>query len=143
MAKGTTFINDLMKLIFQATPNIANLLDQAASSPITSLFISLHTASPNSGDQTTSEASYTSYARVGVVRTSSGWTVTGGAATNVAAINFPACTGLTNTITHVAIGKLTSTAGEVYWSGALTSPLSVSSGITPSFAIGALTATES
>jgi len=143
MAKGVTFINDLMKLIFQATPNIANLLDQAASSPITSLFVSLHTASPNAGDQTTSEATYTGYARVGVVRTSSGWTVTGGAASNVAAITFGADTVGTNVITHVAIGKSTSGAGEVYWSGALAASLSVSPGITPSFAIGALSATES
>jgi len=40
------------------------------------LYVSLHTASPDAADiQTTSEADYTSYARVAVVRSASGWTV--------------------------------------------------------------------
>ena len=41
-----------------------------------SLYISLHTASPDAADvQTTSEADYTSYARVAVARSAAGWTV--------------------------------------------------------------------
>jgi hypothetical protein len=41
--------------------------------------ISLHTADPGeAGDQTTSEATYKSYARVSVARTTAGWTVTSG-----------------------------------------------------------------
>ena len=142
MATGTTFCNDLMKLIFKAAA-IANLADNAASSPVTSLYVALHTANPVAGDQTTSEAAYTSYARVAVVRTSSGWTVSGALAENVAAINFPACTGSSATCTYVSIGKSTSGVGEIYFSGALTSSLAVSTGITPSFAINALTVTES
>ncbi len=41
------------------------IADNAATSPITNLYVSLHTGDPGeAGDQTTSEAAYTSYARV-------------------------------------------------------------------------------
>jgi len=77
MSKGNTWENDLLKLIFNATA-IANIAANAASSPLTNLYVSLHTADPGeAGDQTTSEATYTSYARVAVARTSGGFTVTG------------------------------------------------------------------
>lgn len=141
MGMDSVFANDLLKLIFQGTA-IANIADNAASSPISSLFVSLHTADPTSGDQTTSEATYTGYARVGVVRTSSGWTVSGNLAENTAAITFGACTGGSNTITYFAIGKLTSGTGLLLYSGALTSSLAVSNGITPQAAINALTVTQ-
>lgn len=141
MSAGNTFENDLMKLIFNATA-IANIADNAGTSPLTNLYLSLHTADPGeAGDQTTSEATYTSYARVAVARTSGGWTVTNDTATNAAAINFPACTGGTNTITYFAIGTASSSTGKILFSGALTSSLAVSTGITPSFAIGDLSVT--
>lgn len=142
MSKGNTFENDLLKLIFQAVA-IANIADNAAGSPLTNLFVSLHTADPGeAGDQTTSEATYTGYGRVAVVRNSSGWAVSTNDADNVAAITFPACTGGSNTITHFAVGTLTSGAGKLLYSGALTASLAVSNGITPEFAIGALDCTE-
>jgi hypothetical protein len=143
MAKGTTFDNDLLKLIFQGTA-IANLADNAAASPITNLYVALHTADPSAGNQNTNEIAYTSYARVAVARNSTGWTVTGANATNANATTFPACTGLTATAAYVSIGKnATGVAGEIYYSGALAANLSISSGITPQFAAGNLTATES
>ena len=142
MSKGNTFENDLMKLIFQATA-IANLADNAATSPLTNLYISLHTADPGeAGDQTTSEATYTGYARVAVARTSGGWTVTANAVENVGAVNFGACTAGSNTITHFAVGTLASGAGKILYSGALSASLAVSAGITPSFAAGALDISE-
>ena len=70
--KSDTFENDLLKLIFNATA-IANISDNAASSPLTNLFVALHTADPtDSGTQTSNEVAYTSYARVAVARTSGG-----------------------------------------------------------------------
>lgn len=141
--KGNTTDANLLKLLFQAIA-IANVADNAAGSPLTNLFVSLHTADPGpSGDQTTSEATYTGYARVAVARTSSGWSISAQTIQNVGAINFPACTAGSNTITHFAIGTLTSGAGVLLYSGALSASLSVSAGITPSFAAGALTVTES
>ena len=141
MAIGSTFANDLLKLLLQATA-IANIADNAASSPITNLFIALHTADPSAGDQTTNEVSYTGYARVAVARSSSGWTVSANAGENTAAITFGACTGGSATAAYVSIGKLISGAGEILFSGALSASLSISNGITPQFAINALTVTE-
>ena len=142
--KGNTNSAFLLASIYQATfSGIANLLANAGS-PLTNLYVSLHTANPGAtGNQTTSEAAYTSYARVAVARTSGGWTLTGETITNAAAINFPAATGGSETETYVGIGTLASGSGTLLWFGALTSSLAVSSGITPSIAIGALSVTES
>lgn len=104
MSKGDTFENDLLKIIFNATA-IANLMDNAASLPHANLFLSLHTADPGeAGTQNTSEITYTAYTRVGVVRTSGGWTVTANSVSPVANIDFPAGTGGAGTCTHAAIG---------------------------------------
>lgn len=142
MSKGNTFENDLMKLFFQGTA-IANLADNAASSPNTNLFVSLHTADPGeAGSQTTSEASFTGYARVSVARTSGGWTVTNNSVTNAAAITFPQCTGGSNTISHFAVGTASSGAGKILYKGELTASLAVSNLIIPEFAAGTLTISE-
>ena len=131
MSKGNTFENDWLKLIFNATA-IANIADNAASSPLTNLFVSLHTADPGeAGDQTTSETTYTSYARVSVARTSGGWTVTNNSVSPTAAITFPQCTGGTETITHFAVGTATSGAGKILYKGTVTPNISVSNGVTP------------
>lgn len=140
MAFSTTFRQSIALLLFNATA-IANVADNAASSPITSVFASLHTADPSSGNQSTSESAYTSYARVGVTRAGGGWSSTVGVVTNVAAITFPACTGGSSTVTHVGLGTLTSTAGVLFVGGALTGSLAVSNGITPQFAISGLSIT--
>src|SRR3546814_12129711 len=77
MSKSNTFENDLLALIFNGTP-IANIADNAISSPLTNLYLALHTTDPGeSGVQNTNEVSYTGYLRVAVARTSGGWTVTG------------------------------------------------------------------
>ena len=131
MSKGDTFENDWLKLIFQATA-IANIADNAATSPLTNLYVSLHTADPaDAGNQTTSETAYTSYARVAVARTSGGWTVTGNSVSPAANIDFPACTGGTATITHFGIVSTASGAGTLYYKGTVTPNISVSSGVTP------------
>ena len=55
--KGTTYENDCLKLLYNAV-GIASIADNAASSPNTNLYLSLHTADPRWGNQTTSEAAY-------------------------------------------------------------------------------------
>lgn len=142
MSKGNTFENDLLKLIFNATA-IANLADNAGTSPLTNLYVSLHTADPGeAGTQDSSEATYTGYARVAVPRSGSGWTVVDNGADNAAAITFGECTGGSNTITHFAVGVAASGASKILYKGALTASLNVSAGIIPQFAIGALDVTE-
>ena len=122
MAKGNTFINDLLKLIFNATA-IANIADNASASPLTNLYVSLHTANPAaSGNQTTSEAAYTSYARVAVARTSGGWTVTSQTVNPAATISFPQATGGSETETYFMIGTASSGTGKQLYSGQITTP---------------------
>ncbi len=131
MSKGNTFENDLLKLILNGTA-IANLADNAASGPLTNLYLALHTADPGeAGDQTTSEATYTSYARVAVARSASGWTVSANTATLTSAISFPACTGGTNTITHFSLGTASTGTGKILYKGAVSPNISVSNGVTP------------
>ena len=131
MSKADVFENDWLKLIFNATA-IANLADNAATSPLTNLFVSLHTADPGeTGTQATNEATYTGYARVSVARTSGGWTVTANSVSPVATIAFGACTAGTNTITHFGVGVASSGATKLLYSGTVTPNISVSNGVTP------------
>jgi hypothetical protein len=131
MSKSNTFENDLLKLIFNATA-IANLADNAASSPLTNLYVSLHTADPGeAGNQSTSEVAYTSYARVAVARTSGGWTVTNNSVSPVANIDFPAATGGSGTVTFFGVGTAVSGTGVLYYSGTVTPSISITSGVTP------------
>jgi len=129
--KASTFENDLLKLIFNATA-IANIADNAASGPLTSLYVSLHTSDPGSGgSQTTNEAAYTSYARVAVARSSGGWTVSGNSVSPAAAITFPAATGGSETETFFAVGTASSGTGKILYRGPVTANIVVTSGVTP------------
>lgn len=131
MSKSNTLENSLLELIFKGT-TITGIADNTASSPLTNLYVSLHTADPGeAGTAVTSEATYTSYARVAVARSGSGWTVTGNSVSPAANIDFPACTGGTNTITHFGIVSTASGAGTLYYKGTVTPNISVSSGVTP------------
>lgn len=136
MAFGTTFKNDLAKLIFQATA-IANLADNAASSPATSLHLGLYTADPSAGDQTTNEISYTPYARQAVVRTSSGWSVSGAVVSPLATVSFPTMTsGTGGTATHGGVGVALTGTGKLIIAGAISPTIAVSASVTPQFTTG-------
>jgi hypothetical protein len=144
MSKGNTFENDFLLLIFNGTA-IADLAENDTTSPATNLYVALHTGvigDLEAGNQTTNEATYTSYARVAVARTSGGWTVSTNTVTNAATISFPACTGGSNTITCFSVGTASSGTGKILYKGQLTASLAVSSGITPQFAAGELDITE-
>lgn len=130
--KGDTFENDVLKLIFNATA-IANIADNAATSPLTNIYVSLHTADPgDSGNQTTSEASYTGYARIAVARTSGGWTVTGNSVSPVANIDFGECTAsCTGSLTNWCAGTASSGTGKTLYCGSLSSSISLATGVIP------------
>jgi hypothetical protein len=135
MSKSDTFESDFLKLIFNGTA-ISLLADNTATTPLTSLYVALHTADPGeTGVQNTSEATYTGYTRVAVARTTGGWTVSGTAPTQVApvaAIAFPACTAGTSTVTYWSVGVASSGATKILYSGAVSPSISVSTGVTPS-----------
>jgi len=147
MSASNAFENAVALLLFNNTA-IANYGDAPGilgSAAAGSLFVALHTADPGeAGSQTTSEATYTGYARVAVARSGAGWTVSGTAPTqaaNAAAVTFGLDTVGSETITYFSVGRDTSGAGQILASGILTASLAVSPGITPSFAIGQLTVT--
>jgi hypothetical protein len=131
MSKTDTFENDWLKLTFQGIA-IANIADNAASAPLTNLYVSLHTGDPGeTGNQTTSETSYTGYARVAVARSSGGFTVTGNSVSPAANVEFPACSAGTATITHFGIGTAASGAGKLLYRGPVTPNLPVQVPIQP------------
>lgn len=146
MSASNSFENGILDLVFLNT-DFANIGDAGGlqnSATAGSLYVSLHTSDPGEGgSQTTNEAGYTSYARVAVARSGAGWSRTNNVMSNVAAIEFPQCTGSTATVTHFGIGTDSSGAGTLLFSGALGSSLAVSStsNAIVRIAAGALTVT--
>jgi hypothetical protein len=133
----------LLDLLFLNTDwaNIGDVAGLQNSATAGSFFISLHTADPGeAGNQSTSEASYTGYARVAVARTAGGWTRTSSTVANTALVQFAQCTGGSSIVTHFGIGTDSTGTGNLLLKGALTSSLSISTGIQPQFAAGAMTA---
>lgn len=143
MGKGNATSNNLLKMIFNAT-NWALIADNTATTPLANLFVALHTADPTAaGTQSSNEATYTSYARVSVARTTGGWTASAAQSTSpVANITFPAGTGGSGTVTFFSIGTLTSGAGVILYSGTVTPNIVTGNAITPSLTT-ASTVTES
>jgi hypothetical protein len=138
MAKSATFDNDLLKLIFNATA-IANLADNAAASPLTNLYVALHTADPQSvagagtvGTQNASECNYTGYARVAVARTTGGFTASAAGSTSpVAAVTFPPGTAGAGTAAFFSVGVASSGATKMLYSGAISPTIVTGNGVTP------------
>jgi len=141
MSATNVFETSLLGLIITNVDaaNVGDATGLRGSTTAGVFWISLHTATPNeTGNQATSEAAYTSYARQDEARNTTQWTVTGNTADNDNAITFPAATGGSETETHFGLGSASSAAGNLFLYGALTAGLAVSSGITPEFAAGAL-----
>ncbi len=126
MSKTDAYENSILALLFNAT-SIANIA-QNGTSPLTSLWVSLHTADPGeTGTQGTNEASYAGYARVSVARTTAGWVVTGNSVSPVSAITYPTATSTsTSTMTHFGCGASSaSTGGALYYKGAISPTIAI------------------
>lgn len=143
MPKSTTTCNNLLALIYNATA-IANIADNAASSPINTIQLALKTASDTAASTlATNETSYTNYVRQTLPRTTSGFTAPSSRATsNAAVVNYPQCGVTGATITSMATGKAAG-AGDIFHYGDLNSSIAVSNLIRPTFDIGSITITES
>lgn len=147
MSLGNAAENDVLLLLANNTnwANVGDAVGLRGSTAAGNFYAESHTASPGeTGNQTTSEATYTGYARSAQARSAAAWTVSGTAPTqfaNVSAISQGACTALSNTLTDFSLGRDAAGAGELLWYGALTASLAVSAGITPSFAPGAFVCT--
>lgn len=131
MSISNTTESAILKLVYNATA-WANYADNASATPETNIVVALHTADPGeAGTQSTSEVTYTSYARVNVARTTGGWTETSGSVSPVATIGFPAGTGGSGTATHFSTGKSGGGASAILWSGTVTPNIVTGNGVTP------------
>ena len=131
MSISNTTEANILGLIFTAVA-IANIADNAASVPETNIHMALATGDPgDAGTMSTSEVTYTSYARTNVSRSGSGWTVTTGSCVPDANIDFPAGTGGSGTVTHGSAGKTGGGAVDIFWSGTVTPNIVTGDGITP------------
>lgn len=138
MSAANTLERGLLELILNNlntyVANIGDATGLRGSSTAGSLYLSLHTADPgDTGDQTTSEVAYTSYARVALARDGSKWTVASdgtGVATGVQS-SFPAGTGGSGTATYFGVGTASSGAGVLLFSGAISPGIVCGNGVTP------------
>lgn len=134
MPKATAWANDVLALFFNATA-IANVAQNQATSPATAILVALHTADPGvGGTQSTSEISYTGYARASVARSTGGFPApSGGVISPAANIDFGAMTGGTGgTVTFASFGTSpTTTANKLYMYGAVSPSIAVTTGVTP------------
>lgn len=139
MSKSNSWETGVLQLLFENS-NFANVGDATGlrgSTAAGSLYFSLHTADPGeAGDQTTNEIAYTSYARVAVARSTTGWTVTGDAVAVDADVTFPAGTGGSGTATHWGLGTASSGAGVLLYKGTITPNIVTGNGITPKLTAG-------
>lgn len=130
--KSATYSGQLLALLFNGT-TIANVAINATSSPLTNIYVALHTADPTAGGtQASNEISYTPYARVAVARTSGGWTVTGASASPVGSIVFATPTGSpSGTATFFSVGFASSGATTFFYTGPITPSITLVAGIAP------------
>jgi fermentation-respiration switch protein FrsA (DUF1100 family) len=135
-AFSTGFMQAALTGVFSSA-EISGLFANSAS-PLTNLFMSLHTADPGvGGTQSTNEVTYTGYARVAIPRTTAGWSVTGEVASLLANAVFPTCTAAPGSAaTFIGIGQSSSGTGELMYSGALSSNLNIAIGAAPIVASG-------
>jgi hypothetical protein len=131
MSISNTTENAILDLIFSAT-TWANYAINASASPETNIVTALATADPgDTGTMSTSEVTYTSYARVNVARSTGFGAASGGSVSPAAAITFPAGTGGTGTATHFSFGKSGGGASAILVSGTVTPNIVTGNGVTP------------
>ncbi len=137
----TEFATRMIALIFN-NADAADVGDAAGlqnSAAAGSIYVGLYTAAVDaSGNQTTNEISYTGYTRPAVARSGAGWTCAAEIASNAAAVQFGLCSAGSPTGIWVGVGSAASGAGHLYGGCPLDSPISVSVGLNPTFAICAL-----
>lgn len=133
------FEDDLLDLIFTnvAAPNVGDVGGLLPSASPGDYAISLHTVTVTDTDtvQTINEAAYSNYVRQTVVRSTGGWSVSAGACTNDALITYPTSGNGPESELDVGLGGF---AGVLQIYSVLDSTLVVNSGVTPEFAISAL-----
>lgn len=121
--KSTAHKSALAKLIFQNTgaANIGDATGLPAAATAGNFYFGLHSAWPGlAGSQSTSELSYSGYARQAAARSSGGFTESSGVVTLTAALTFPtAGAGASGTALFWSMGSASSGTGNLFRSGGL------------------------
>jgi hypothetical protein len=122
------YANSWLKLIFQGLP-YQNMAVNDPASPITQFWISLHSDSPTStGDQSTNEVSFDNYQRVSVNRDARSWNVIGNTVSPAITITFPLCSGGSARVKFFAIGTSESGSGHLFYFSEITPNFTVAAG---------------
>lgn len=132
MSMSNTTENDILKMVCQGT-------DPAWRAGATGYW-ALFTADPGETGSLAAECTYTGYARVAQTKATA-WTDGGSSFSNAALVQWPQCTGGSSDATHFAWVSSASGATTYMVSGALSATLSISNGIQPQAAAGALVIT--
>ncbi len=145
MPKSTDTCNKVLNLMYRAAA-WANVADNAASAPLTNVYVRLHTSTLTAAtnSQAENEVAYTNYIGQAVAR-STGWAAaSGGSTSNAALLQFPQSGATGATLAAVSTGIAASGATAVWHYGALNSPITIgaSASITPQFLANALVITE-
>ena len=138
-AKTSTYAQGLLQLIFNAVnTNLPGLVLNATASPVTNLYVSLHTgALTAASSQQTNEVTYTGYTREAVTRATAGWNVSSnaGTVTLVNNLTFPQCgmADTTDTISYFGVGcsQTTANAGTLLYWGAVSPAITMATNVTP------------
>ncbi len=142
MSKSNLCETATLKLILQniAFANVGDTGGLLPSAAPGNLYLALYTSDPTDAD-TGSEATFGAYARQAIVRSASGFTVTGDVGSNAALIAFAEATSGSDNITFIAIHTAV-TGGDMLFHGAMGTARLVDTGTTLEFAIDAITITE-
>jgi hypothetical protein len=127
----------LLDLIFNKT--LDAIFGTLSGTGDANFYLALFTADPTETCSLVAEADYGSYARIAVVRTSGGWTVSGNQASNTALVQFIKSTSTGSDVTHVGVcSGATKGAGTCLISLHLTTDTPTTTGIQPQFDAGTL-----
>ncbi len=136
MSKTNVYENSILGLLFNAV-SITDIAEDQVSSPATDLYISWHEGDPGeAGTASTNETSYGAYTRTVVSRTTTGWKVTGNTVYPRANIVATLPTSGSGTINFFGVGVSTTGATALYYSGAISPPITITTGGSPTLVTG-------
>ena len=133
-------ITYLLEHIFlnENMPNIGDATGLRSSSNDGHFYFALHTDNPMNYDDV--EVDYTGYSRVAVARTSTGFTVAGNKVFNYADVQFPERIddGETMEASYFGLHTAATGSGNLFASGSLASPISITQGAIAPYSPGNL-----
>ncbi len=135
--KGNTTSQNFLKLLYQAVTWTGIAVNDTGT-PLTNIYWGLATASVGAtGNETTNEAAYGSYARQAVARTTGGHSISGQSISPVSTISFPQAASGSETETDFFTGSVASAGtGVVFHFGTIAPTIAVAAGVTPQFTTG-------